>query len=223
MTEIGWPPSSEHNDWFEETWRYRDEVLYPQVLGRNNNGSIITIPYIAFAQLGVEQVDPRWLHCGVLTFPPAAEGTGFTFVTSGLSNAWDDDGPDSASVSGLGIELRIDTIADEHWATDVLLRLAAMQLLIGAGRFTGARLVADGDRITVGAETFGGRSSMMALLATKDTDLRLPSGGFELIRLFAISDAEREYASTHGAESLVVALREKTTYPVSDLARQSVL
>lgn len=222
MTEINWPPTNEPDDWFEETWRYRDEVVYPQILGSKTDGSIITIPHVAFAQMGVERVDPRWLHCGVLTFPPAAERPSFTLVTSGLSNAWDDDRPDPASVSGLGIELRIDAIANEHWAKDVLLRLAAMQLLIGAGRIARARLVGDGDRIKVGAETFGGRTTMMALLATKDTDLKLRSGTFALIRLFAISDAEREYASAHGDESLVVALREKTAYPVNDITRRSI-
>ncbi|HEX2062480.1 MAG TPA: suppressor of fused domain protein [Thermoanaerobaculia bacterium] len=197
-------------------------MLYPRLFGSRTDGSIITIPYVAFAQMGVEQVDPRWLHCGVLTFPPAAERPSFAFVTSGLSNAWDDDRPDPASVSGLGIELRIDAVVDEFWAKDVLLRLAAMQLVIGAGRFTGARLVADGDRIRVGAETFGGRSAMTAFLATKDTTLELPSGTFELIRLFAISEGEREHAAAYGAESLVAALREKTTYPINDITRRSI-
>jgi len=222
MIENGWPPRREHDDWFEETWRHRDDVIYPRLLGSNTDGSIITIPQVAFAQMGVEQIDPRWLHCGVLTFPPTKERAWFAFVTSGLSNAWDANRPDPASVSGLGIELRIDVPADEHWAKDVLLRLAAMQLLIGAGRLTHAKLLEDGDRIRVGVETFGSRSSMAALLATRDTDLQLRSGTFALIRLFAISDEEREHASTYSAESLVAALRKKTAYPVSDITRRSV-
>ena len=184
MTEMSWPPWSRGDEWFQQTWRYRDDFVYPQLLGGKTDGSVITIPHVAFAQLGVDQIDPRWLHCGVLTFPPAAERASFAFITSGLSNAWDDDRPDPASMSGLGIELRIDTIADEHWPKDVLLRLAAMQLLIGAGRFTGARRLADGDRIRVGAETFGDRSSMTTLVALKEAEVELPSGTFELIRLF---------------------------------------
>lgn len=100
-----------NNDWFEDAWRYRDAVLYPEQLGTGSTGTIITIPYVAFAQIGATQVDPRWLHCGVLVFPPTAERRNFTFLTSGLSNAWDDDEPDPASISGLGIELRIDTIS----------------------------------------------------------------------------------------------------------------
>lgn len=223
MTETKWPPSNDRDDWFEQAWRYRDEVIYPQLIGSKGDGSIITIPYVAFAQMGAEQVDPRWLHCGVLAFPPAADRRSFTFVTSGLSNAWDDDRPDAESVSGLGIELRMDTVGDDYWAKDVLLRLAAMQLLIGAGRFTGARLIGDGDRVRVGAETFGRGSAMTSLLATRDRRFELPSGTFEVLRLFAISEAEREYAASHGFESLVIALRGETTYPVNDVLRRSVL
>ncbi|HEX2834287.1 MAG TPA: suppressor of fused domain protein [Thermoanaerobaculia bacterium] len=211
------------HDWFEETWRYRDTVLYPEQLGTGSTGTIITIPYIAFAQMGVEQVDPRWLHCGVLMFPPTAARRNFSFVTSGLSTAWDDDEPDAASVSGLGIELRIDTFSEEHWPKDVLLRLSAMQLLVGAGRLAGARLLGHGDRVRVGAETFGGQSTMTSLLATEVADLQLPSGAFKLIQLFAITDAERELATTQGTEALLTPLRETTTYPVNDITRHSIL
>ena len=208
--------------WFEDAWRYRDEVLYREQFGSGSLRTIHPIPYEAFAQLGFDQVDPRWLHCGVLTFPPAGGRPHFTFVTSGLSNAWEDDRPDPESRSGLGIELVIDNASDEHWVKDVLLRLSAAQLLIGAGRYSGARILADGDRIRVGPDTFGEQSVMTGLLATKVTDLQLPSGKFELIRLFAITDAERELAVRDGAESLVAVLGRRTTYPVNDVHRDGV-
>ena len=213
----------EDTDWFEETWRYRDYVLYPQQFRSNTDGLIITIPSLAFAQLGVEEIDPRWLHCGVLKFRLPGERAGVACVTSGLSNAWDDERPDAESISGLGIELRIDNAADEDWAVDVLLRLAAMQLLIGAGRLPGARLLGHGDRVRVGADTFGNGSSMTSLLATKVVDLQLASGTFQMIRLFAITGAERELGSQRGAEALIAVLRERTSYPVNNIARQSVV
>lgn len=214
---------AKNNNWFQEAWEQRDNVLYPKALGGNGDGSIITIPHAAFAQMGVEQIDPRWLHCGVLTFPPTAKRDAFTFVTSGLSNAWDDDRPDPKSISGLGLEFRIDSISDEHWIKDVLLRLSAMQLLIGARRLSGARLLGHGDRIRVGAETFGEGSAMTTLLATKVAAFALPSGTFEMIQLFAITDRERELAATRGAEALVAALLERTTYPVNNIARRSAV
>jgi hypothetical protein len=214
---------AEGNDLFGESWRYRDTILYPDRLGNSSDPSISTIPYIAFAQMGVEQVDPRWLHCGVLSFPPTAERLSFTFVTSGLSNAWDDGRSSPASISGLGIELCIDDRCDEHWPKDVLLRLSTMQLLIGAGRFTGARLLRHGDYIKIGAETFGEGSAMTTLLTTKVADLQLPSGTFEMMQLFAITDAERELGVRQGADALVVALRQYTTYPINDIMRSSVV
>jgi Suppressor of fused protein (SUFU) len=214
---------TENGDWFESTWRYRDEVLYPEQFRGSSDGLIRTIPYIAFAQLGAEQVDPRWLHCGVLAFPPTRARDSVIYVTSGLSNAWDDNTPDSESTSGLGLELRIDSPSQEHWAFDILLRLSALQLLIGAGRITGGRLLGHGDRIRVGAGAFGEHSAMTSLIGTKVADLQIQSGMFELIQLFPITDAERELAARQGLEALSLALRQNTTYPVSDCMRCSVV
>jgi hypothetical protein len=213
----------EKSEWFEDSWRYREEVLYPAEFGGKSNGLIDTIPYEAFAQIGFKHVDPRWLHCGVVAFAPIAKRQSYTFVTSGLSNAWDADGPDSTSISGLGIELRIETMSNEHWAKDVLLRLSATQLLIAAGRMTGARLLSSGDRIRVGAENFGNRSAMTSLLVTKVADLKLPSGTFEMLQLVAITDAEGELAKSQSAEALVALLRDKTGYPISDVGRSSLV
>lgn len=210
-------------DWFEEAWHYRDCVLYPKILGRNADSSIIAIPHAAFAQMGFEQIDPRWLHCGVLSFPPTAMRDAFTYVTSGLSNAWDDARPDPTSTSGLGLELCVDSASDEYWVKDVLLRLSAMQLLVGSGRLSGVRLLGHGDRIKVGSETFGDGSAMTSLIATKAADLQLSSGKFELIQLFAITDAEREFAAKHGAEALVAMLQENTTFPVNNIMRQGIV
>ena len=211
------------SDWFEETWRDRDEVLYPKFFSRQSDRSIVTIPYAAFAQLGVNEVDPRWLHCGVLTFPPSNGEQSFTFATSGLSSAWDAEEPDSSSVSGLGVELRVDSGSNEPWVKDVLLRVSAMQLLIGAGYFENARILIDGDRIRVAPETFGDASVMTALLVTKIADFQLLSGKFSMMQLFPISNSERDLATAHGSNVLLSALQHKTTYPVSDVRRASIV
>jgi hypothetical protein len=209
--------------WFEETWKYRDEVLYPTQFGVKSSDSIVPIPYEAFAQIGAEQVDPRWLQCGVLTFPPTPTRAAFTYVTSRLSNAWDDDRPNAKSVSSLGIELRLDNTSEEGWPIDVLLRLSAMQLLIGAGRFATARVLDEEDRVRVSPETFGKTSSMVALLATNVAGFQLLSGSFRLIQLFAISDAEHEFAAKRGGKEFLKILREKTSYPTNDIARRSAV
>lgn len=211
-----------NGDWFEEAWLHRERVVYPDYFRSRSDGAIVTIPRIAFAQMGIEQVDPRWLHCGVLKFPRVTNEGAITFVTSGLSNAWDAVRPDPDSPSGLGFELRIDNLGDEHWVVDILLRLSAMQLLIAAGKFKGVRLIAHGDRVRVSNDTFAGTTEMTSLLAVKDADLRLPSGTFELISLFTITDAERQLAMSEGAESLIDLLKAKTAFPVNDVTRRSV-
>lgn len=213
---------SDEEDWFERSWTYRDQTLYRDFLGGEPDASIVTIPYVAFEQLGFKKIDPRWLHCGVLKFFPSVSSANFKFVTSGLSNAWDDQTPDSLSESGLGIEFRADSVTDEYWIIDVLLRLSAVQLLVGAGHLQGSRIASDGDRIVVGRNVFGESSVLDSLLATSVAKLRLPSGNFEVLQLFAISSAERDYATRHGHENLRNLLREKTSYPVNDITRSSI-
>ena len=214
---------SEEGDWFHEVWRHRDEDVYPRLLGGSSGGQVFRIPYVAFSQLGAERVDPRWLHCGVLRFAPTADRHGFAFITSGLSNAWDDEQPNAAGVSGLGFELRLDNPTDEPWCKDVMLRLSALQLLVGAGRLPAGRLLEGDDVIIVGAQTFGGSTNMTALLASTIERVSLASGVFRILQLFAITDAEQRHASEHGEYALLSLLREKTAYPMNDVTRASVV
>lgn len=214
--------SREQANWFEEVWRYRDEELIPENVGGRSDGRVTTIPYEAFEQLGAHQVDPRWLHCGVLRFPPSRSTAAYSFVTSGLSNAWDAVQPDRASVTGLRIELRVDSESEDDWIVDTLLRLSAMQLLIGAGRFNG-RILAHGDRVRLGAGAFADDSSLTTLVAVKTADMTVESGTFSILHLVGITDAERDFAMTAGVEELLNVLRAKTRFPMTDVARPSVL
>lgn len=64
---------------------------------------------------------------------------------------------------------------------------------------------------------------MTSLLATEVANFQLPSGAFQLVQLFAITDAERQLATAHGTEALLAPLRDKTAYPVNDITRHSIV
>ena len=209
--------------WFESAWAAREEESYRRYLGGGSDEKIVPIPYEAFSGLGVTQVDPRWLDCGVLLYRPVETRAVYTRMTSGLSNAWEDAFPNPEGVSGLGIELRIDTVRDEFWALDVLLRLAALQLLIGAGCLPNARLLASGGRVRVASATFGQDSAMVGLLAVSVATLTIPTGRFGVLQLYPVTEAELQFASTEGSDVLLARLREHAAFPVADIHRRSAV
>jgi hypothetical protein len=84
---------SEWEEWFKPVWAYREDTLYPSLFGAESVG-IFPLP----AQMLTEtfqqpNVDPRWLHYGVFQFAPTPTRKSWLHVTSGMSNAWEDDQP----------------------------------------------------------------------------------------------------------------------------------
>jgi Suppressor of fused protein (SUFU) len=207
---------------YESVRQCRDTEVYQRLMGREPLGPIVTIPRAEFARAGVKDVDPRWLRCGVLTFPPREAATTFTFVTTGLTDAEYGRRRPTRPRAGLGLELRIDTANDEEWAKTALLRVAASQLVIAAGTGGGSHLLAHGDLVRTDTLPCGTVSEMTTFLATAAGHYELPTGPFELISLFAITDTERRFNTLFGLRPLITLLRNHTSYPINDLPRQGV-
>jgi hypothetical protein len=122
----------------------------------------------------------------------------------------------------LGIELCLQNPIKADWVLDVLLRIAAMEILIGAGFIRNARVLGHGDRIALAASAFGA-SEMTSVVAVKGAEFHLGTGSFFLMLLFPISDAERKHAATYGADDLIGKLKANTAFPVSSTPRKSVV
>lgn len=214
-------------DWFEQAWEEREERLYLRLFGQSEPKIRVLTFELFRDRFGQTTVDPRWLHHGVLVFPPNDRDAHFRYVTSGMSNAWEDENPHSEGVSGLGVEYILTTSSFHEWAMGVTLNMLAFQLLLAAGRLGKAALVGMHDRVPLRAPIDGKQSALTHILFAGAPGLgeseHLPSGRFEFLQLIGISDAEATYARKHGGDALVALLQERGGYPLTDAARASVV
>jgi len=100
------------DDWqkqFEAAWADREERLYPILFGPMPP-NIYPLDFEIFSGMTpADRIDPCWLTHGVFEIPPNASRPSWLYVSSGLSNAWEDDSLDPDSQSGLGCELTLQT------------------------------------------------------------------------------------------------------------------
>src|SRR6476660_3928465 len=75
--------------WFERVWEYREESLYPALFGSGKRGIFPIQAEMLTGTFKQESFDPRWLHYGVFEFAPAADRDSWLYVTSGMSNDWE--------------------------------------------------------------------------------------------------------------------------------------
>jgi hypothetical protein len=215
-------------NWLEAAWEHREEVIYRDLFGSPEGNGIYVLKPIFFSRFGDQSLDPRWLHHGVFVFPPTSARSSWLYVTSGLSNAWEDDQPNPEAVSGLGSEFLFQTPERFQWAIGQVLEILAFQLLLAAGRFPGKDLLTCFDRIPLhDSINPSGSSRLTHLLVCATTDefpeQRLASGRFAFLRLVGISAQEAAFARERGAELLLPLLRRSGAYPVTDPGRGEVL
>jgi hypothetical protein len=95
----------------EEVWRIREEDVYPVLFGPRVRGIFPLQMEMFTGQFGQSNVDPRWLHYGVLEFAPTETRHSWLYVTSGHSNPWEQlpDEFDPDGESGAGAEFTLAT------------------------------------------------------------------------------------------------------------------
>lgn len=175
-----------------------------------------------------ETVDPRWLHSGILEVPPTPARPSWLCVSSGLSNAWDDEHPDPTRPSGLGLELVLCTPERAEWAIERLAHVVALQTLLSCGKYAAhAEGLSLHDRIPLGGSVSPQPSELTWLMVGPPDGLpagfQLPSGSVELRAVVGITEAEAAYSMKHGGDRLLDLLRKGAVYPVTDWRRKSVL
>lgn len=218
----------EWQEWFERVWEYREEKLYPDLFGTRNTDGIYVLTFELFKErFDTNQIDPRWLNHGVLRYEPTAASPTWKYVSSGLSNAWEDDTPNPAEASGYGLEFAIETETEEPWALSVALNIVAYQLLLGVGRLGEARVIGDFNRIPLNAPIDGKSSPVTHLMVVPGReewqDLQLESGTFSILHLVGITSDEAQLARERGSDVLIAALKERTLFPATQAYRASVV
>ncbi len=218
---------SDWQTWFEEVWKVREEIVYPQLFGSEGRGIFTLSPEIFLETFEQESFDPRWLFYGVFEFPPSRSRESWLYVTSGMSNAWEDDLPDPAGPSGMGSEFVFETVEQGEWAIDRLHHLMAFQILIVHDRYQRKEPISCYDRIPLLTSLTPEPSELRWLILAPPESyparFQLASGGVDLVAVFGASDAEAAFAREHGGEKLVEVLQQHGAFPVTDPRRGSVI
>jgi hypothetical protein len=219
---------SKIQDWFEHSWAVREEQIYPQLFGAVGADICVLTPEIFLQTFKHDSVDPRWLHYGVFECPPHGTREWWLYVSSGLSNAWqEDDSPDPTGPSGLGMEFILETPERSQWAILRLQHLVAFQILLACGRYPGRELIGLHDRIPLRAPITPEPSELTWLFVGPPDgyaeSFALPTGGVELFAVVGVTEAEAAHARAIGGDALVELLRKSGCYPLTDPSRVSVV
>lgn len=215
---------------FEQVWEYREEVVYRSLFGDIGSGVYTLSPDIFTEVFRQEEIDPRWMFYGVFECPPHAERNSWLYISSGLSNPWDDN-PDeytSNERSGLGVEFAIETDVQAEWAIVMLQRMIAFNLLIASGRFGTNRPLALGDRIPLnGSVALDQPSALRNLVIARaehyTPSFVLPSGHVDILHFIGITDTELAFAQAHGSDVLVECLKKAGVFPLTKASRNSIV
>jgi Suppressor of fused protein (SUFU) len=221
--------STEWSDWFEKIWEYREETIYPDFFGELEGEGIYTLSADTFLKMfGQETFDPRWLFYGVLVYQPSAKRNSWLYVTSGMSNPWEDEVLDPSGISGLGREFVFETVEKADWAILQVQNIMAYEILLSHGRYEGRESIGFYDRIPLRSSIKPGfdsaiRNILVCPPAGYPDSFKLESGAVELIALVGITDDEAQYSRENDGEKLVELLARAGAFPITDQARKSVI
>jgi hypothetical protein len=210
----------------EKAWETREERVYPEILGKAQSG-IYTLPGELFSEkFKQDSIDPRWLHIGIFEIPPTSKRNSWLYVSSGLSNPWEDR---EDEFSGIGIELVFETNSSAKWAISFLQNMVAYNILLAAGRFGEQySILSEGDRVPLRSSIDGSSDSaiqntMVSAPDHFDKSFKLESGQVDFLHFVGISDAELAEAKKSSSAELLLKLKAAGAYPVTDPRRKSIL
>lgn len=212
--------------WFEEVWANREETVYPKLFGPLGRG-IFPLSSAIFSDVFKQDSDPRWLHFGVFEVPPTNERSSWLYVTSAMSNAWEDDKPNPDGPSGFGCEFVFETLEQNDWAIIRLQHLMAFQILLVHGRYPGREPLTPYDRVPLRDSISDEPSDIQWLFLAPPESyaprFELASGWVDLFAIVGATGEEAAYAREHGGDKLVKILKRHGAFPVTDPNRRSVI
>lgn len=210
-----------------KAWKQREESLYKTLFGNLGPG-IYPLSMSLFEDLfNCTEVDPRWLHIGVFECPPTAERPHWVYVSSGLSNPWDDEPDEDEEWTGLGRELLLECPQQSPWALAMVRRFAAYQMLLAAGHFGDQEPLDAWDRMSVGGPIDGEHSALSAIIMVPSEhypeEYELVSGKFAFLQILGLTAAELAHGRAHDFEDLLEALVKQGAAPLVDNTRSSIV
>lgn len=215
---------------FEAVWKHREEDVYPSLFGQATSRGIFVPSIELFTETFRQtEVDPRWLHHGVLEFEPSKRRNTWLYVTSGTSNPWEQEPEDydPDDYSGIGTELVLEVPSQSDWAVNCLSRLLAYNILLAHGRFGEAQCLDYGARVPLGGPIDGDAASLVRFVvfsepANFSPTFQLASGRVDFLQVVGITERERDLAKAEGTTALIDRLKAHTRFPLTDPSRASV-
>lgn len=216
-------------NFLEDVWAKREEEVYPNLFGALGPG-IFSIGIDVFTSVFKQSADPRWMHIGVFESPPSSAHEDWVYVTSGLSNPWEDDSPpnEASGPSWLGLEFVFRATTSGPWAIQAVQRVAAFEILLAHGRYEGRERLGFGDRIPLRGPIIPDSESQIShLLVAPPTGMprgfSLPSGTVDFVQLIGISEPEAKFARENGTQALLSLLESRGACRTTDPMRGSLL
>lgn len=176
-----------------------------------------------------QDVDPRWLHLGVMEFKPTLTRPSWLYVTSGASTPWETEPEDyrPEEYSWLGVEFVIEVPGQADWPINALRRLLGYHLLVSHGHFGDLEPLNYGHRVPAGGAVDGSADSKLTYLAIArpshyEASVQLASGLLDFLHVTGITEQERDYAEANSTDDLIAKLEMQGAYPVTDSKRAGV-
>lgn len=220
-------PPDAWQEWFERIWQYREEELYPALFGPKRQGIFPIQAEMLTDNFKQESFDPRWLHYGVFEFEPTATRNSWLYVTSGMSNDWEAERPDSETTSGLGCEFVLESSTAARWAIFRLLHVMTFQILLCHGRYPGREPLGDYNRLPLRSSIRTEPSALTFLMLAPPVGFlrraQLESGPFDFYQVVGITEAEAAYARAHDGAELLEILQANGAFPVTNPDRQNLV
>jgi hypothetical protein len=202
----------------EKSWEEREEKSYKEIFGNTGPG-IFPLSNQTFDRMDAKSIDPRWLTHGVFKCPPTGQRKTWTYVTSGMSNPWETEGPEE--YSGLGVEFLMETENEETWAIEVLQSLMAYNLLLATGQMGDFPPLDYGHRVPL-ALSESIKTMMFARPINFPSNISIMSGSIDLLQVVGITLSELDAAKQTSSEDIREKLITSTGGLVTSKKRESV-
>ena len=203
----------------EESWEEREEKFYKEIFGDLGPG-IYPLSSEIFERMNAEAIDPRWLTFGVFKSSPSEKRNTWAYVTSGMSNPWEDEEPEE--YSGFGVEFVMETREESDWAIEVLQTLMAYNILLASGQMGDYPMLDYGHRVPLAlSDTI--KTMMFTYPLNFTESFSIKSGQVDLIQAVGITAEELEYAKQNSSEELKQKIISQTGSLVTSKERKSVV
>ena len=190
----------------EEAWEERETTLYRQIFG-DVGTKIFPLNHEVFENVfGCKEIDPTWLHLGVMVSPPSPTRESWVYLTSGMSNPWSSEKKEE--FSGLGIELILESESEMSIGVEILLNLMAFNILLSVQYYGEKPMLDYGDRVPLKIEP---NLTHVVLAEPKDfpTSFELISGQVDIIQVVGITADEFSFAKEHGSLAILEELEKQ--------------